>query len=82
VFLTQYQNIVLAYFASNVEIDNFGSTWTFASFMMILIYPITTAMFPMFSKMDPKDQRSDLARGFVLALILSATEVGRFMLPL
>jgi len=68
VFLTQYQNIVLAHFASNVEIGNFSATWTFTSFMMILIYPITTAMFPMFSKMDPKSQRGDLARGFVLAV--------------
>jgi O-antigen/teichoic acid export membrane protein len=68
VFLTQYQNIVLAHFASNVEVGNFGATWNFTTFMMILIYPITTAMFPMFSKMDPKDQRSDLARGFVLAV--------------
>jgi len=68
VFLTQYQNIVLAHFASNVEIGNFGATWNFTTFMMILVYPITTAMFPMFSKMDPKSQRSDLARGFVLAV--------------
>jgi len=68
VFLTQYQNIVLAHFASNVEIGNFGATWNFTSFMMILVYPITTAMFPMFSKMDPKSQRRDLARGFVLAV--------------
>jgi len=68
VFLTQYQNIVLAHFASNVEIGNFGATWNFTTFMMILIYPITTAMFPMFSKMDPKNQRSDLARGFLLAV--------------
>jgi O-antigen/teichoic acid export membrane protein len=68
VFLTQYQNIVLAHFSSNVEIGNFGATWNFTTFMMILIYPITTAMFPMFSKMDPKSQRSDLARGFVLAV--------------
>ena len=68
VFLTQYQNIVLAHFASNVEVGNFGATWTFVTFMAILSYPITTAMFPMFSKMDPKDQRSDLARGFVLAV--------------
>jgi O-antigen/teichoic acid export membrane protein len=36
--------------------------------MMILVYPITTAMFPMFSKMDAKNQRSDLARGFLLAV--------------
>jgi O-antigen/teichoic acid export membrane protein len=68
VFLTQYQNIVLAHFASNVEVGNFGATWNFNTFMTILIYPITTVMFPMFSKMDPKDQRSDLARGFVLAV--------------
>jgi len=68
VFLTQYQSIVLAHFASNVEIGNFGATWNFTTLMMILIYPITTAMFPMFSKMDPKNQRSDLARGFVLAV--------------
>jgi O-antigen/teichoic acid export membrane protein len=68
VFLTQYQNIVLAHFASNVEVGNFGAVWAFTSFMMILTYPITTSMFPMFSKMNPKDQRSDLARGFVLAV--------------
>jgi O-antigen/teichoic acid export membrane protein len=68
VFLTQYQSIVLAHFASNVEIGNFGATWNFTTFMMILSYPITTSMFPMFSKMDPKSQRSDLARGFVLAV--------------
>jgi len=72
VFLTQYQNIVLAHFASNVEIGNFGATWNFTSFMMILVYPITTVMFPMFSKMDPKNQRSDLARGFVLAVKYSS----------
>jgi len=68
VFLTQYQSIVLAHFASNVEIGNFGATWNFTAFMSILVYPITTAMFPMFAKMDPKSQRSDLARGFVLAV--------------
>jgi O-antigen/teichoic acid export membrane protein len=68
VFLNQYQNIVLAHFASNVQIGNFSATWSFTSFMTILTYPITTAMFPMFSKMDPKNQRSDLARGFLLAV--------------
>jgi len=72
VFLTQYQNIVLAHFASNVEVGNFGATWTFVTFMAILSYPITTAIFPMFSKMNPKDQRSDLARGFVLAVKYSS----------
>lgn len=68
VFLTQYQNIVLAHFASNIEIGNFGATWNFTTLIAILVYPLATAMFPMFSKMDPKNQRSDLARGFVLAV--------------
>lgn len=68
VFLIQYQSIVLAHFASNVEVGNFGATWNFNTFMMILVYPIQTSIFPMFSKLDPKSQRSDLARGFVLAV--------------
>jgi O-antigen/teichoic acid export membrane protein len=68
VFLSQYQNIVLAHFASNVEIGNFAASWTFTTFMAVLSYPITTAIFPMFSKMDPKKQKGDLARGFVLAV--------------
>ncbi len=68
VFLAQYQNIVLAHFANNVEIGNFSASWAFTTFMAILAYPIATAVFPMFSKMDPKNQKSDLARGFVLAV--------------
>jgi putative peptidoglycan lipid II flippase len=35
---------------------------------MILVYPITTSVFPMFSKMDPEDQRRELARAFTLAV--------------
>jgi O-antigen/teichoic acid export membrane protein len=68
VFLGQYQNIVLAHFVSNVEIGNFAASWTFTTLMAVLSYPITTAMFPMFSKMDPKTQKEDLARGFILAV--------------
>jgi O-antigen/teichoic acid export membrane protein len=29
VFLTRYQNMVLAHFASNLEVGNFGATWTY-----------------------------------------------------
>jgi O-antigen/teichoic acid export membrane protein len=63
---------VLAHLASNVEIGNFSATWNFTTFMMILVYPITTAMFPMFSKMDPKIQRGDLARAFLFAVKYSS----------
>jgi O-antigen/teichoic acid export membrane protein len=68
VFLSHYQNIVLAHFANNVEIGNFTASLTFTSFMAILTYPVATAMFPMFSKFDPTNQKRDLARGFVLAV--------------
>jgi O-antigen/teichoic acid export membrane protein len=77
IFIIQYQNIVLAHFASNVEIGNFGATWNFTTLMMVLVYPITTAMFPMFSKMDPKSRRNELARAFVLAVKYTSL----FMIP-
>jgi O-antigen/teichoic acid export membrane protein len=68
VFLMQYQNIVLAHFATDIQIGNFNAASNFNSLMMILIYPISTAMFPMFSKMHPEKQRSELVRAFVLAV--------------
>ncbi len=66
--LSQYQNVVLAQFATNVEIGNFSAAWNFNAFLSILIYPITTAIFPMFSKMDREDHRANLARAFELAV--------------
>ncbi len=72
VFIKQYQNIVLAHFANNVEIGNFSAAWNFTAFMMILVYPITTAIFPMFSKMDPQNQRGDLGRSFMYAIKYSS----------
>jgi stage V sporulation protein B len=68
VLLSQYQNIVLARFASNLQIGNFNAAWNFNSLLLILVYPITTAMFPTFSKMDPRNQRSDLTRAFTLTV--------------
>jgi O-antigen/teichoic acid export membrane protein len=67
-FLTQYQNIVLARFANDTQIGNFNAAWNFNSLLLILIYPISTAIFPMFSKMSTESERSDLARAFVLAV--------------
>ncbi len=68
ILLSQYQNIVLAHFSTNVQIGNFNAAWNFNSFFQILTYPITTAIFPMFSKMKPESQRDSLSRGFVLAV--------------
>ncbi len=68
VFVTQYQNIVLAYFATNLEIGNFNVALNVATAMSILIYPIATALFQAFSKINPKSQRQELARAFGLSV--------------
>ena len=67
-FLLQYQNIVLAHFANNVEIGNFNATWNFTQLVAILSYPIMTSLFPMFSKMDPRNRRDELSRTFALTV--------------
>jgi stage V sporulation protein B len=76
-FFTQYQNLVLARLATNTQIGNFNAAWNFNSLLSVLVYPISTAIFPMFSKMDPKNQTSNLARGFVLAVKYTSL----FMIP-
>lgn len=78
-FSSRYQNIVLAYFATNMEIGNFNAASNLATVISILTYPITMALFPMFSKMDPLNQKRDIMRAFELAskysslLVLPAT---------
>jgi putative peptidoglycan lipid II flippase len=81
VFLSQYQSIVLAHFATNVEIGNFNAAWNFRMLLMILVYPIITAMLPMFSKMSPEDQGDEIALAFKLvvkyaSLIMIPASVG------
>jgi O-antigen/teichoic acid export membrane protein len=65
--VTQYQNIVLAHFASNLEIGNFNAASNFNILFVILTYPVTNAMFPMFSKMNPITQQRDIIRTFELS---------------
>jgi O-antigen/teichoic acid export membrane protein len=80
-FLSQYQNLVLAHLATNVQIGNFNAAWNFSMLLSILVYPISTAIFPMFSKMSLEKQKNDISRGFMLAvkyasLILIPASVG------
>jgi stage V sporulation protein B len=72
VFTGQYQNLVLARFSNDIQIGNFNAAWNFDSLLSILIYPISTAIFPMFSKIDPKKEARDLAKGFLLAVKYAA----------
>ncbi len=47
-----YHNILLAAFAADVEIGNFKAAQNFIQVMMVISAPITTALFPAFSKLD------------------------------
>ncbi len=76
--LGQYQNIILAFFASDAEIGNFNVAITLTSLVNVLILPLG-ALLPAFAKINPKSK--ELGRVFKLAvkyaslLIIPATLV-------
>jgi O-antigen/teichoic acid export membrane protein len=74
VFLTQYQNIVLARSATDLVIGNFNAAWNFNMLFNILIYPITNATFPMFAKMD-SNQKTELAAVKYTSLVMIPASV-------
>jgi O-antigen/teichoic acid export membrane protein len=58
--LSQYYNFILAIFASNIAIGNFTVANTFLVLITFFVTPITTVMFPAFSKLDPQKDRETL----------------------
>ncbi|MGC9085788.1 MAG: oligosaccharide flippase family protein [Thermoproteota archaeon] len=58
--LTRYQSIVLTWFTSNAEIGNYYVATMFSAAVNLLIFPISTVLFPAFSKIDPKNEQKDL----------------------
>jgi O-antigen/teichoic acid export membrane protein len=49
----QYRLILLAYNVSDAEIGNFQAAGNFASLLVVISTPISTALFPALSKLDP-----------------------------
>jgi len=68
-FLGQYQNIILAFFASNAEIGNFNIAIALSSLINVLIFPLGV-LFPAFSKVDPNS--GELRRIFRLSVKYTA----------
>jgi O-antigen/teichoic acid export membrane protein len=68
VVFTQYQNIVLAFFTSNIEIGNFSAAVNFAALINVVSTPIVTALFPAFSKLDLQTARDDLRKMLELSV--------------
>jgi stage V sporulation protein B len=58
--LSQYQSVILAWFTMNVEIGNYSAATMFLAAIMLITNPISTALFPAFSKLDPNRDLHDL----------------------
>lgn len=58
--LSQYKSIILAWLTSNTEIGNYTIATTFSAAITLLTTPISTALFPAFSKLNPKSEKRSL----------------------
>jgi len=64
----QYQNLVLAHNVPDFEIGNFNAAVNFSALLSLVGYPIATALFPAFSKIDPHSGRKDLKMMFEMSV--------------
>ena len=67
-FLGQFRSMVLAWFASDFEIGNYMVASNFLSLLSVLAVPISTALFPAFSKFDLNSEKGELGRFFRYSL--------------
>jgi len=66
--LVQYQNIVLAHNVPDFEIGNFNAAVNFSALLNLVAYPIATALFPAFSKIDLHSESNDLKKLFEISV--------------
>jgi len=66
--LIQYQNLVLAHNVPDFEIGNFNAAVNFTALLSLVAYPIATALFPAFSKINPHSESNDLKRMFQISV--------------
>lgn len=59
-FLLQFYNVIIAIYASNKLIGNYAVANNFTVLLTFFATPITTMLFPAFSKMDPKKDRETM----------------------
>lgn len=59
-FVTQFYNFLIAIYASNFLIGNYAVATNFAVLLNFFAYPITTMLFPAFSKLDPDNDKETL----------------------
>jgi O-antigen/teichoic acid export membrane protein len=59
-FLTQFYNVIIAIYASNFVIGNYAVASNFTVLLAFLSTPISTMLFPAFSKLDPDKDKETL----------------------
>ncbi len=64
IFLNQYQFMLLAFYASDLQIGNFNAALNFTALLNTLNIPVATALFPAFSKFNPRSEMDELRRFF------------------
>ena len=64
----QYNNIVQSWFASDFQIGNFKVASNFLSLLTVLIMPISSTLFPAFSKFNIDRDRNDLVEFLTYSL--------------
>ncbi len=64
IFLNQYQFMLLGFYASDFQIGNFNAALNFTALLNMLNIPVATALFPAFSKFNPKSDIGELRRFF------------------
>jgi len=63
-FVAQYGMLVMAWFVTDFEIGNYRAASNFLSILGVLMVPVSTALFPAFSKFRLEDERGLLREFF------------------
>jgi len=79
-FIPVYQNVVLAFFTTDVDIGNYKAAINFISLMQVLTVPITTALLPAFSKLNSSTEEKvrtfyKLANKYTAMIIIPLTSI-------
>jgi len=71
-FLTQFYNVLLANYCTDVPIGNYQVALNFASLVTFFVMPILTVLLPAFSKLDSQKERETLGNVFQFSVKYAA----------
>ncbi|PIX31912.1 hypothetical protein COZ60_01965, partial [Candidatus Bathyarchaeota archaeon CG_4_8_14_3_um_filter_42_8] len=71
-FLTQFYNFLIAIYATDLMIGNYSVATNFAVLITFFATPISTMLFPAFSKLDPQKEKETLRNVFQFSVKYAA----------